>query len=322
MRRSPGRVILATVLAAAAAAVVTVGTSAATAAAPPPKPLLGGYAPDWAWYTANIGPVQIHRVYDMGWHYSTFQQTPAAGDPAAGMVTDYSFNLPPAGVANHQYDAQLKTFISSTPKNIILALWHEPEENIEKGQFTAAQFVAAQRVFANLVHSLNATNNAQRRVSITLMSVSVTGFQGRNPNNYWPGKDANGKNYADLVGFDAYAWPHATNTPGIPAGYTDGVKWLTAAGLLNPLIKWAHTIGSPWMISEFGYLEDVHNPTHRAATITDVVNYARANSAVAVEYWDANGQRADWRLRWGSPTGTQSGTSNAAKAWKAAVNAP
>ncbi len=322
MMRSRRRTITASVLAVSVAAVVTVSTAGASAATVPPKPMLGGWSADWPWYQANIGPVQIHRVYDTGWHYSTFQQTPAAGDPAAGMVTDYSFNLPPAGVANHQYDAQLTTFIKSSPKNVILDLWHEPEENIEKGQFTAAQFVAAQRVFANLVHSLNSSDNAQRRVAVCLMRVTVNHYKNRNPNNYWPGKDANGKNYADLIAFDAYALPHATNTAGIPPGYTDGVNWQSPSTILGPLVKWAGTIGSPWMVSEFGYLEDVHDPMRRANAITAFVNYARQKAAVAVEYWDDKGQRADWRLRWSTPPGTQSGNSNAASAWKAAVNAP
>jgi hypothetical protein len=132
--------------------------------------------------------------------------------------------------------------------------------------------------------------------------------------NYWPGVDpATGKNYADLISFDTYALPHNTNTACCPAGYTDGIKWQTGKYLLDPSIAFAKKIGSPWMISEFGFLEDVHDPTHKARAIKDFVSYARQNGAVAVEYWDDGGRRADWKLRH---------SANATTAWHDLVQGP
>jgi hypothetical protein len=83
--------------------------------------------------------------------------------------------------------------------------------------------------------------------------------------------------------------------------------------LLDPSIALAKQIGSPWMLSEVGILEDVTSPTHKGQAMTDVVNYARLHGAVTVEYWDAVGSRADRQLRNGA---------NAISAWKAIVNAP
>jgi hypothetical protein len=289
------------------------GAALAQAAATMPKPLLGGWSRDPVWYAAHIGPVHIYRMYDNGFTWPTWNKT-MAYQLHGGAQEDYSFNLPPADVAAGRDDAKLKTFIASTPKNIILTNYHEPEQEIAKGLFTAAQFRASIVRLSTLVRAQNKIDGGTRRVSVILMYDTVYGFKGRNPMDYWPGRNpATGVNYADLISFDTYALPHATQTPGIPKGFTDGLKWQSASQLLDPSIAFAAKIGSPWMVSEFGFLEDITNPMHKAQAITDFVNYARLHGAVAVEYWDAYGTRADWQLRSGA---------NAVSAWKAIVNAP
>lgn len=289
------------------------GTALAKVAVTMPKPMLGGWSRDQTWYDANIGTAQIYRSYDLAFSFPTWQQT-AAFAAHGSAQEDYSFNLPPGDVASGVDDAILKTFIASTPKNLILTNYHEPEQEIAAGLFTMRQFRSSIKRLSTLVHAQNARDGGTRRVSVILMYDTVYGFKGRDPMNYWPGRNpVTGANYADLISFDTYALPHATNTPGIPKGFTDGVKWQSAATLLNPSIEFATKIGSPWMVSEFGYLEDIHDPTHRSRAITDFVNYARLHGAIAVEYWDAYGTRADWQLRYG--TDSMAG-------WKAIVNAP
>jgi hypothetical protein len=288
------------------------GAALAKAAAAMPKPMLGGFSNDPSWYAANIGPVQIYRDYDNGFHYATWQQT-AAYKMHGNAQEDYSFNLPPAQVASGADNAILKKFIATTPKNIILTNYHEPEQEIAAGQFSAAQFRAAIVQLSKLVRAQNRIDGGTRRTSVIVMYDTISGFKGRNPMDYWPGATIHGNNWAELISFDTYALPHATDTPGVPKGYTDGIKWQTPQELLDPLIAFAKKINSPWMMSELGYLDDVSNPMHKADAITDTVNYARLNGAVAVEYWDSAGRRADWRLRNGP---------NSAAAWKAIVNAP
>ncbi len=278
-----------------------------------PKPLLGGSTSDPAWYSSHIGPVHIYRSYDPGFSKATWQQTSAYRQHGSA-PEDYSFNLPPAQLASGADDAKLNTFLATTPKNLIITNQHEPEHSIETGEFTAAAFRASIVHLATLVHAQNARDGGARRVSVILMSDTILSLYGRHPLNYWPGRGPDGENYADLISFDTYALPHATNTAGVPAGFTDGVKWKTAAELLDPSIAFARQIGSRWLVSEFAYLEDVNAPMRRANAIAAFVNYARLYGAVAVEYWDGVGRRADWRLR--------NGGSNAATAWRNVVNAP
>jgi hypothetical protein len=257
---------------------------------------LGGYAPNDGWYDANVGLPQIYRSYDSGFHYRTWQET-AAYAQHGNTLEDYSFKIPPAQLASGAYDDRLRVFIASTPRNFIFTNYHEPEQEIAAGLFTAADYRAAIVRLAQIVHAQNALDQGTRRVAVTLMADTVVGFKGRNPLDYWPGVDpSSGRNYADVLSFDTYARPHATSTTGVPAGYTDGLKWLTSAQLLDPGIAVAQRLGTPWMISEFGFLEDVHDPTHKARAIQDFVEYAFIHGAIGVEYWDGVGSRGDWRL--------------------------
>jgi hypothetical protein len=89
------------------------GKALAQAASTMPKPLLGGWTADLTWYNAKIGPVQIYRMYDLGFSYATWQDT-LAYQLHGNAQEDYSFNLPPADVAAGLDDAQLTTFIAST----------------------------------------------------------------------------------------------------------------------------------------------------------------------------------------------------------------
>jgi hypothetical protein len=290
--------------------IVSGGAVVTTAAAAHTKPLLGGFSRDSSWYDATIGRATIYRQYDSGFHLTTWQRS-YMSTRAGSAVSDLSLSIPPAQLANGSYDARLWTFIRTTPKNLIITNQHEPEDNIEAGKFTAAQYRAAIARLAKIVHGMNAADGGSRKVSTILMVDTLNGFKGRNPLNYWPGYDSSGKPYVDVLSFDTYAWPHGTGTRGVPVGYTDGVRWLTSAQLLDPVIAYAQKMGRRWMISEFGFLEDIHNKAHKGNAIIDFVNYARLHNALAVEYWDSVGRRADWRLKYGAV---------AVQSWKAVVH--
>ncbi len=318
MRWRHSTTTLGAVLAAALTAALTLAAPPAGATSPT---LLGGWSKNWSWYDASVGPVQIYRGYDTGWHFATWQDTDSYRAHPRSPANDYSFNLPPADVAAGTVDGLLRTFIASTPKNIILTNYHEPEQEIDAGMFTAQQFRDSITHLAGLVHAQNAADGGTRRVSVILMRVTFIGFKSRDPANYWP-TDAAGANTADLISVDAYSQPHNTGTTCCPIGYTDGGAWLSASTLLGPSYKFAVAHNTAWGISEFGYLADINDPMRKANAITAVVSYAKSKGAVMCEYWDSLGGRADWELRYSNPPiPSTSNTSNATVAWKAAVNA-
>jgi hypothetical protein len=325
-RRRGTALVLAALIAIGLVAVPSVASASATSVTK-----VGAWSRDWKWFDAAVGPVDVYRGYDGGFHYPTWQQVPRSLAHPGGM-NDYSFQLPPSAVASGADDAILTTFIASTPKNIVLTNYHEPEQEIEKGLFTFAQFRAAEAHLHSLVQAQNAIDGGARKVSVVLMISTFTGFKGRNAENYWPTVAKGDGGTVDLISADVYAAPHATGTAGVPLGYTDGVNWKDPAKLMMPAIKFAQQHGTDWAVSELGYLEDVNNPTRKAQALQAAVAAAIAGKPTAtttyrpalwISYWDSKGGRADWELRYNNPpVPSTSATSNAAVAWRNLVNAP
>ncbi len=245
--------------------------------------MVGGWSNDQAWFNANIGKLEIYRAYSPGFK-SSWSQTGYASRP--GLV-DYSFDMSPSQVAGAS--SQIKAFVATTPKNLIISFDHEPEVT-----YSASSFRAATRTVANIVHAQNRADGGARRVEVILMGYTFRSNSGRNPSDWWPGRDAQGKNYADIISEDVYSDPQGPNTL---KGYTNGVNWRTSAQLFDPVINFAKSVGARWSVSELGFLEDSTDATHKARAIKDAVSYAEAHNAVAVEYWDSIGRRGDWRLR-------------------------
>ncbi|MCW2635784.1 MAG: carbohydrate binding protein [Blastococcus sp.] len=282
----------------------------------------------WTAFDAAVGPVDVYRGYG-GWN-ATWQQVPA-GHRHSGGINDFSFRLPPAQVASGQQDAALRTFIASTPQNVVLTNHHEPEQEIQAGEFTFAQFRAANARLNRLVDEQNAQDGGTRKVSVVLMISTFTGFQGRNAENYWPTSAKGDGGTVDLISADVYAAPHATGTAGVPLGYTDGVNWKSAATLVRPVLNFAKLKATDWAISELGILEDVNDPNRRAQLMRDVVAYAQAGRlsatsvyrpALWVSYWNSKGGRADWGLRFQHPVPSESSTSLAFRTWRDLANQP
>lgn len=157
---------------------------------------------------------------------------------------------------------------------------HEPEQEIDAGQFTPAQFRAGIARLNRLVDAQNASDGGTRKVSVILMVSTFTGFKNRNPANYWPTAAADGGT-ADLISADVYAAPHATGTTGVPIGYTDGVSGKDPEVLMRPVVRFAQQRATDWAVSELGYLEDVGNPTRKAQALQAAVSAAKAGRPTA-----------------------------------------
>ena len=245
--------------------------------------MVGGWSNDMTWYTNHIGKVNIYRGYTPGFK-TAWSKTGYASRPG---VVDYSFNMAPGSVSGNR--AEIKAFVATTPKNLIIDYFHEPEVSV-----TPSSFRAAARIVANIVHAQNRADGGHRRYEVILMGWTFRSNSGRNPMDWWPGRDASGKNYADIISEDVYSDPKG---PDVHNGYTNGVNWRTSAQLFDPVINFAAKVGAQWSVSEFGFLEDSTSPGHKARAIADAVAYATSHHAVAAEYWDSIGRRADWRLR-------------------------
>ncbi len=288
---------------------------------PPFNSRIGGVSNDWPWFNQNIGPVQIYRTFDTGgFHFTNWQSTIAFQRHGNAPANDYSFEILPQQLADPNSGAQAKVaaFLATTPLNLQVTNFHEPD-NKWQGRFTKPQFRAGIVALSRLVQAQNARDGGTRRTSVILMNITFKPWGTSTADDWWP-TDARDGGHADIISVDAYARPHATNTPGTPAGYTDGVFWLSPTTLLTEVYNFAASRGTMWSISELGYLEDTHNPMRKANTIRDVVLWAKDHGARHVSYFDAKGPRADWRLRHNQPPiPSTSTTANAAMMWKSLV---
>ncbi len=303
----------------ASAAVTRAAAPGPTRAANLPPLMIGEVSTDWNWTDANAGPVSVYRNFDIGWHFATWKATDAYKLHPNAPQNDYSFQILPQKLSNpaDPMVTQLKAFLATTPKNIVVTNYHEPDDSGKyHGAFTQAQFRAGIVALAGYVRAQNAVDGGTRKTSVILMNVTFGDFFNSKAIDWWP-TDTRDGGHADQINVDAYALPHNTGTGCCPQGYTDGINWKTGTQLLTNVHNFAVAQHTDWAISELGYLEDIHNPMHKSQAMAQVVDYARANGALWVSYFDAKGPRADWRLRNNNPPiPSTSTTSNAVTQWK------
>jgi hypothetical protein len=284
---------------------------------------IGAHSGSWAAFDAAVGPVQIYRDFDQGFSYARWQDTAAYRAHPNAPANDYSFHVLPQRLTDpaDPINAKIRSFLATTPKNLIITNFHEPDYDIKYfHNFTPAQFRAGILALARMVRQQNAVDGGTRRTSVILMDVSFNGYWPWPASDWWP-TDARDGGHVDLIAGDIYALPHATNTACCPAGYTDGLKWQKPSYMLSFLRTFAVNNATPWAVAELGYLEDIHDPLRKSQALSDAVAYAKANGATHISYFDARGPRADWRLRYSTPVGTISSSSNAYQRWRSLVAA-
>jgi hypothetical protein len=284
------------------------------------KTLVGAAACNWSWFDHAVGRVQIYRDFDVGgFHYSTWHATAAYQAHPHARANDYSFEVLPQRLTHptDPINGAIRRFLATTPKNIIISNFHEPD-NVFAGQFTPAQFRAGTAALARMVRHQNAVDGGKRMTAVVLMGITIGGYGTTTADQWWPTTARDG-GHAGIIEVDVYNFPHRTNTPGIPKGYTDGVHWRTVSAMLNPTRSFAAAHRTRWAVDEIGFLEDIHQPLRKSQAMADAVSYATTHGAQHINYFDCPGPRADWRLRYAFPVGTTSSTSNAVRRWKALV---
>jgi hypothetical protein len=168
---------------------------------------------------ATIGDPDVVRMF--------FSGTPGISSPvwALGKTVHISFKFDPTKTFPA---ATLRTFLASKPENTVayVAVYHEPEDNVGRNEFTAAQF----RTF------VTATTAVCREFkncysTPTLMQWTLDSRSGRNIDDYLTGAEY------DVIGWDVY--PRAGTIGDIAAG-------------LKSIHDESVKRGKPWVIGEVG----------------------------------------------------------------------
>jgi hypothetical protein len=202
---------------------------------------------------------------------------------AAGRPMIISFKATPADVIAGTHDTRLRDWFRTAPvdQDIYWTYFHEPENDIQNGAFTAAQFRQAWQRIAGLSRE---ANNPRLRATLILMGWSVDPASGRNWRDYYPGRS-----YVDVIGWDLYN----------PSWKNGGYR--TPSDLFATIVATSRAEGLPFGVAETGSpIVTGDDGTRRAAWVRDMITYLTAEGALFIEYFDldwSSHNGADYRLR-------------------------
>lgn len=187
-----------------------------------------------------------------------------------------SFKADPSTVVSGRLDGQLLRWFRSAPASVRTrwSYWHEPEDDIAAGRFSAATYRAAWRHLAALS---DRAHNPALRSTLILMGWTLTAQSHRNWRNYYPGGAA-----VDVLGFDCYSL--------VANRYQSPSELFSAADRL------ALRLGKPWGVAELGsQLIRGDRGAGRAKWLHATARYLRAHRAKFTTYFDSD-QSGDYIL--------------------------
>jgi hypothetical protein len=248
-----------------------------------PGTLFGASVPPWSAATweeavaqadAALGRLAVVRVF--------YGDDPVPWPGPAGAVDRpvvVSFKTPIEEVLAGEHDAALREWFANAPVSydVYWSLHHEPEDEIEKGAFTAAQYRTAWRRVAALADEVG---SERLRATLIVMNYTFTPKSGREIEDYYPGDGV-----LDVIAVDAYntSWRRG--------------EFLPAEVIVGPGADYAAAKGTGFGIAELGsrFVGD-RDGKQRARWLRQVAEEARVRGAEFVTYWNSKARSVDYRL--------------------------
>lgn len=229
-------------------------------------------------------PMPISRIF-----YTGAPQAWPGNHGLSGRPVVVSFRYRPSSVLTGQYDAALRSWFANAPSyDVYWSYSHEPEDNITRGEFTAADYRAAWQHISDIADEA-APETAQLHSTLILMCYTMNPASNRNWLNYYV------PTAQSMLAFDCYNHAWRRNAYGTPANMFKPITNWSAA---NPTI--------PWGVSEVGSVKVSSDPTGtgRAAWLRSVgtwlANKHAENpgiNAIFGIYFDVTGPKGtDYRL--------------------------
>jgi len=245
--------------------------------------------------TCAGGPLLIRRSYAGSLVFPSTFAASNAGIDVGRRESIWSFKPTPSTFAAGGNDTWFNNFLDSIPSGhkTMIILWHEPEGELNKGQFTLADWKAANNRMGAMVH---AKNRPELRSAICV--IGSWGFDPRNPGvgtEFW---DSGFTVNIDYIGFDPY------NSGG---DFTD----LTNQPYFVEALDWASSHNKQVLLPEFGCSEDPNGDhTKKATWIQHTYQLGISANMYAMLYFNADG-----------PGGTTMLTTTESKAAFTSINA-
>lgn len=193
-----------------------------------------------------------------------------------------SFKVAPNDLAAGRYDADLVEFFRTAPRDrqILVTYFHEPEDNIAAGQFTAAQYRAAWDHFGAVARAHESPNV---KTALILMGGTF-----RSSDRDW--HDYASRGSFQVMGGDDYQFlkPHLA----------------TAAEVIQPQLDAAEEYGLPIAILELGAKTEAGDQ-QRATFLSDAIALVDGKAIMVLYFESWRGARGPWNIVDVAPTATQ-----------------
>ncbi len=215
---------------------------------------------------ATYGPVGIVRLFSKWMPPDWGVLDEEVGDRPVVV----SFRLRPAKVLAGEFDDQLTAWFSGAPadRDVYWVYYHEPEDETERGEFSAQAF---QDAWTHIARLAEAVDSPRLHATLILMCWTVTEHSRRLWRDYVPDNGL-----VDVLAWDCYAKG------------ADAESYADITALLEPARQASASIGAAWGIGELGArIMDGDDGHDRAAWLGEVGNYAIEHDARFVAYFDA-----------------------------------
>lgn len=200
-----------------------------------------------------------------------------AGESGGPIVV--SFKSDPRDVVAGRHDAYLRKWFATAPEDrkVWWTYWHEPEDEIQQGYFSAAEYRAAWRHIATLAAR---AKHPKLRPTLILMCWTLAEASQRDWKDYYPGDTV-----IDTLGWDCYN-----------AGAHYG-RYRDPQLMFSDVAAAASSVGKPWGIAELGsLLVEGDSGARRARWLRDSASWLRRAGAAWVSYFDAPVSGGEYRL--------------------------
>jgi hypothetical protein len=228
-------------------------------------------------YTRRVqefGALPVDRVY-----YPGLPSGWPGNAGYGGSTVAVSFKASPQQVLTGAYDATLSNWFQTAPRDrdIYWTYYHEPEDNMARGEFTSADYKAAWTRIAALAAQ---AQNPHLHSTLILMCYTLSPYSGRTFSDYYPGSSV-----IDVLGFDCYNQDWAKG------------EYISPATQFAPVLAASAQTGKPFAITEFASQLAAGDPTGtgRAAWLGASAAWLSANGALLVTYFDSP-HSAEYRL--------------------------
>jgi hypothetical protein len=194
---------------------------------------------------AVAGPLRARRTYNSALP-SSFSASTAASDVSPHRRSYWSFRPKVATFpSDTAAQAAFSRFLDTIPAGhqTVVVAWHEPEDNIRRGEFTLAQWGAMNNKVGQIIRS---KHRPELRHGICLMGPWT--FDSRSPYYRYAWRSVLDFSLVDVVGIDPYKF-HSTDPPlermlTVPNYGTGG----TNPSAMQTLVSW----GKPVALMEWG----------------------------------------------------------------------